>query len=150
MRQSETISDSQFDEWSTFGLQIDLKAECLKMEFTFKLHSITISSCLSSAHCVYNQTKWPEINQLACATLQLQGHSCKIGNMRLLGTAENENCQFNAIWYFSLLFTLQQYIESRKYDWQPYCTFDQTSVPHYWKFHVPRRSTKYYVVGFAR
>ena len=54
--------------------------------------------------------------------------------MRLLGTAENKNCQFNAICYFSLLFTLQQYIESGKYDWQPYCTFDQTSVPHYWKF----------------
>ena len=32
--------------------------------------------------------------------------------MCLLGTAENKNCQFNAICYFSLLFTLQQYIVS--------------------------------------
>ena len=53
MRQSETISDSQFDEWSTFGLQIDLKAD--EMGFTFELYSITISACISSAHSVYNQ-----------------------------------------------------------------------------------------------
>ena len=60
----------------------------------------------------------------------LLGHSCKIGNMRLLGTPGIQNHQFHAICYFCLLFTLKQYIESRKYDGQPYCTFNQTSVPH--------------------
>ena len=61
---------------------------------------------------------------------QILGHSCKIGNMRLLGTPGIQNRQFHAICYFCLLFTLKQYIESRKYDGQPYCTFNQTSVPH--------------------
>ena len=29
-----------------------------------------------------------------------EGHSCKIGNMRLLGTSENQNLQFHEICYF--------------------------------------------------
>ena len=79
-----------------------------------------------------------------------EGHSCKIGNMCLLGTSGIQNRQFHAICYFCLLFTLKQYVESRKQDGQPYCTFNQTSVTHKWKFHVPRRHNENHAVCLAR
>ena len=81
---------------------------------------------------------------------RLQGHSCEIGNMRLLGTVENQNGQFHEICYFCLIFTPQQSIKSSKYDGQPYCTFYQTFVPHLWKFYVPRRHKENYAVCLAK
>ena len=38
------------------------------------------------------------------SALPLQGHSCKIGNMRPPGTLENQNPQFEKIFKFGLLF----------------------------------------------
>ena len=37
--------------------------------------------------------------------LALLGLSCKIGNIHVPGTSENQNCQFYEIHHFSLLFT---------------------------------------------
>ena len=45
----------------------------------------------------------------------LQGHSCKIGNMHVPGTSENQNHQFHEIHHFCLIFTFEYYIVAQKH-----------------------------------
>ena len=72
----------------------------------------------------------------------LEGHSCKIGNMGLLGTSKNQNHQLCEICHFCLIFTLQQCIVAQKLIRQPYYSFSQHFVACFWEFSVPRRHTE--------
>ena len=68
----------------------------------------------------------------------LKGHSCKIGNMRLLGTSKNQNHQFYEICHFKLISTMTHYIVGQKLIRQPYCTFNQ----HFVRFPCPEETQK--------
>ena len=59
-----------------------------------------------------------------------KGHSCKIGNIPVPGTSENQNCQFYEIHHFSLIFTFLYYIVTLKHIRQSYCSDNQHVVAY--------------------
>ena len=61
------------------------------------------------------------------------GLSCKIGNIPVPGTSENQNCQFYEIHHFSLIFTFLYYIVTLKHIRQSYCSDNQHVVAYQWK-----------------
>ena len=63
----------------------------------------------------------------------IQGLSCKIGNIPVPGTSENQNCQFYEIHHFSLIFTFLYYIVTLKHIRQSYCSDNQHVVAYQWK-----------------
>ena len=52
---------------------------------------------------------------LASICIRQKGHSCKIGNMHVPGTSENQNRQFHEIHHFCLIFTFEYYIVAQKH-----------------------------------
>ncbi len=61
------------------------------------------------------------------------GLSCKIGNIPVPGTSENQNCQFYEIHHFSLIFTFLYYIVTLTHIRQSYCSDNQHVVAYQWK-----------------
>ena len=57
--------------------------------------------------------------------LNIKGHSCKIGNMRVPGTSENQYCQFYEIHHFCLIFTFEYYTVAQKHIRQSYSSVNQ-------------------------
>ena len=55
---------------------------------------------------------------------------CKIGNIPVPGTSENQNCQFYEIHHFSLIFTFLYYIVTLKHIRQSYCSDNQHVVAY--------------------
>ena len=65
--------------------------------------------------------------------IMVMGLSCKIGNIPVPGTSENQNCQFYEIHHFSLIFTFLYYIVTLKHIRQSYCSDNQHVVAYQWK-----------------
>ena len=59
-----------------------------------------------------------------------KGLSCKIGNVPVPGTSENQNCKFYEIHLFSLIFTFLYYIVTLKHIRQSYCSDIQHVVAY--------------------
>ena len=76
----------------------------------------------------------------------LQGHSCKIGNMRCPGTLENQNPQYDKIFKFSLLFMWSHHTQWRKNAGPPCLTHRPFLVTFFEKSDVPGQQKENYIV----
>ena len=62
--------------------------------------------------------------------VNLQGHSCTIGNMHVPRTSENQNRQFHEIHQSSPISTFEYYSVAQKHIWQSYSSVNQRFVAY--------------------
>ena len=67
----------------------------------------------------------------------MQGHSCKIGNIRLAGTLKNQNPQVLKKLLFWLSCPCLHCFWWEKNNWPPYCTFYKSPMPYSENSNVP-------------